>query len=154
MSEANPFTASFEPPPSDGGGGGGGSSTPFANAAPEAESSAVPGRSALKRRVSDLNLGSPALLKKNPKVASLTVKDLDDLAAAFQGVQSANGKVASLSIDDMQDLEGIFLEYKQNAARELTGMSAEEVSAEWSVSCCCCTPCCSCAATEIEPIRA
>jgi hypothetical protein len=112
----------------------------------------------LTRTVADLGIADPELVEKNPKVAALTVNDLNDLAAEVSGVPSHNPKVADLTIDDMQDLEGVFLEFKLNASRQLLdaagggrfGVAATDVD----VSCCCCTPCCCCAAAEVEPIRA
>jgi hypothetical protein len=157
----NPFAAQgAEPPPGQappgGGGTGGGppsSIRPFRGAAVEAEQ--LPKR-LLKQKVKDLGIGDPNVLARNQLVANLTVYDLQDLAARFQGVESSNPKIAQLSIQDLQDLEGIFYDYKMNTSKELTAMASAqgEVSAEWSVSCCSCTPCCCCAAAEVNPVAA
>jgi hypothetical protein len=145
--EQNPFKAAMESPPTEGPGEGS-QLMPFRTADAEAD---LP-KAALKRKVSEMGLGD----LKNPRVADLNVKDLNDLATEFLGVRSRNPAVARLTIADMEDLEGIFMEYKVNTARELQGQAAATgvVSAEWSVSCCCCTPCCSCAAAEMDPIHA
>jgi len=107
------------------------------------------------RTVADLKIADPALLRRNPKVADLTVRDLNDLAAQFSGIPTHNPKVAKLTIEDMQDIEGIFLEYKLSAAVGVADLvRGRAPSASVDVSCCCCTPCCCCAAAEVEPIRA
>ena len=151
-SQQNPFKAAMEDPPSDPTSGGS-QFQPFRS--PEAEAVAAP-KALLRRKVADLGLGDPSVLARNPRVADLSVKDLNDLAQEFQGVRSRNPNVARLTIQDMQDLEGVFMEYKLDAARQLQAQASAQgvVSAEWSISCCCCTPCCSCAAAEMEPIRA
>jgi hypothetical protein len=119
---------------------------------PEAKG-ASPRRIDQTRTVADLNLADPAVVSKNPRIAGLTVHDLGDLADQFSGIPVYNPKIADLTIDDMQDLEGVFLEFKTNAAREISGLARGELAAV-DVSCCCCTPCCCCAAAEVEPIRA
>jgi hypothetical protein len=156
----NPFAAQgAEAPPGQTpptGGPGTGTTTklrPFGGATAAADP--LPKR-LLKQKVKDLGIGDPNVLARNQLVANLTVYDLQELAARFQGVESANPKLSELTIEDLQDLEGIFFEYKLNTSKQLTAMAAAqgEVSAEWSVSCCSCTPCCSCAAAEVNPVRA
>ena len=108
-----------------------------------------PSQADLLRTVEDLNIVDPEVLRSMPKVAKLTVKDLNDLAAEFNGVPSGNPKVKDFTLEDLQDLEGVFFEYKVAALRQV--QSGQDVTAEaWSVSCCCCTPCCCCAAADVE----
>lgn len=104
------------------------------------------------RTVEDLRLVDPSVLAKNPRVARLTVRDLNDLAAEFSGVPTRNGRIGELTIQDMQDIEGIFLEFKVNTARELASRGVESFAVD--VSCCCTTPCCCCAAADIDPVQA
>jgi hypothetical protein len=159
----NPFTAQGAeappgqtPPP---GGPGSGTTPDPSRIRPfrvgTAEADPLPKR-LLKQKVKDMGIGDPKVLERNQLVANLTVYDLQELAARFQGVESANPKLGQLTIEDLQDLEGIFLEYKLNTSKQLTAMAAAQgsVSAEWSISCCSCTPCCSCAAAEVNPVRA
>lgn len=107
------------------------------------------------RTIEDLGLVEAKVLARNPKVAKLTVRDLNDLAAQFSGIPTRNRKIADLTIEDMQDIEGIFLEYKVNTARDLAGTAAAAAElASVDVSCCCTTPCCCCAAAEVDPVLA
>jgi hypothetical protein len=153
----NPFAApGAEAPPGQTPSGGAAGTDPskihpFAGVAAEADP--LPKR-LLRQKVKDLGIGDPAVLARNQLVANLTVYDLQELAARFQGVESSNPKLSQLTIQDLQDLEGIFYEYKMNTSKQLTAMASAqgEVSAEWSVSCCSCTPCCSCAAAEVNPV--
>jgi hypothetical protein len=154
----NPYAQGAEPPPGQTPPSGPGSPAdpsaiyPFRGVSSEADP--LPKR-LLKQKVKDMGIGDPKVLQRNELVANLTVYDLQELAARFQGVESANPKLGQLTIEDLQDLEGIFYEYKMNTSKQLTAMAAAqgEVSAEWSVSCCSCTPCCSCAAAEVNPVR-
>jgi hypothetical protein len=116
----------------------------------------VPSKKEQLRTVADLGIADRALLQRNPKIAALTVRDLNDLAAQFNGIPTNNAKVAKLTVEDMHDIEGVFLDYKVKAATDIgrivRGGGAPAASVD--VSCCCCTPCCCCAAAEVEPIRA
>ncbi|MDP8909162.1 MAG: hypothetical protein M3N47_08620 [Chloroflexota bacterium] len=165
----NPFKAQgAEPPPGEtpgaggtgtGTGGSGGAPTgirPFRAAQSEAAGPQELPKKVLRQKVKDLGIGDPAVLARNQVVANLTVYDLRDLAARFEGAPVENKNIAQLTIEDLQDLEGVFLEYKLNTSRQISSMASSqgEVSAEWSVSCCSCTPCCSCAAAEVDPVRA
>jgi hypothetical protein len=89
----------------------------------------------------------------NPKVLDLTIQDLTDLADELAGLDSHNPSVKSLRAEDLQDIEAIFYESRVRAFRGRGGARPGEVQAEifdnWS--CCCCTPCCSCAASETDP---
>jgi hypothetical protein len=137
---------------------------PFKAAKPRAEDGArlAPFRNVAKRpslpkqdqmrTIEDLNIADPAVLARNPRVAKLTVRDLNDLADQFAGIPSSNPVVGELTIEDMQDIEGVFLEFKLNTARDLAQGQAELVSVD--VSCCCTCPCCCCAASDVDPIRA
>ncbi len=104
------------------------------------------------RTIEELNLLDAATLTRNPRVAKLTVRDLNDLAAQFSGIPTNNPVIGELTIEDMQDIEGIFLEFKLNAARDIAGGRMDLAAVD--VSCCCCTPCCCCAAAEVDPVLA
>jgi len=123
---------------------------PLAGAAVEAV--AVPElRRVLGQRVQDMNLGSSKRLA-TARASSLTVKDLNDLAAEFSGVATNNPRLPDLSLEDLNSLEAVFTDVKiqtAKAARDaaVSGAAAPDVN----VSCCCCTPCCSCAAAETAP---
>jgi len=108
------------------------------------------------RTIEDLGLVDEKALARNPKIAKLTVRDLNDLASQFSGIATSNRTVAELTIEDMQDIEGVFLEYKLNTARDLAGRAGDgaELAISVDVSCCCTTPCCCCAAAEVDPVLA
>jgi hypothetical protein len=120
------------------------------------ETKDVPSKREQLRTVADLGIADRALLRRNPKIAALTVRDLNDLAAQFNGIPTNNPKVAKLTVADMQDIEGVFLDYKVKAATDVARIvkGGGSPAASVDVSCCCCTPCCCCAAAEVEPIRA
>jgi hypothetical protein len=121
---------------------------PFAaGAAPEAQAKAES-----QLTVAELNLVDPAQLAEMPKIAALTVGDLEDLAAEFSGEDSGNPKVKELTVDDIQDLEGIFFQFRVRALQRAA--TADEAELEWSISCCSCTPCCCCAAADVEATAA
>ena len=101
-----------------------------------------------RRTVAELNLVDPAVLAEMPKIAELTVEDLEDLASEFSGLDSGNQRVKDLSVEDIQDLEGVFFQFRAGALQKAaTGAEGE---LEWSISCCSCTPCCCCAAVDVE----
>ncbi len=100
------------------------------------------------RTVADLNLVKRDVLRRVPKIASLTVRDLEDLASEFTGIPTNNPRVAELSLEDIQDLEGVFHEFKLAAGRDLARLGRADL-ASVDVSCCCCTPCCCCAAADM-----
>jgi hypothetical protein len=50
------------------------------------------------RTVKDLGLAQPELLERLPKVADLTVHDLNDLASEFSGVPTGNDRVSELTL--------------------------------------------------------
>lgn len=99
------------------------------------------------RTVAELNLVEPSVLRKSPKIAELTVHDLNDLASEFSGVPTRNERVAELSLEDIQDIEGVFFDFKVAAGRDLARSGIDGLKSV-DVSCCCCTPCCCCAATD------
>lgn len=101
------------------------------------------------RTLRDLDLATPEVLDRNPKVADLTVHDLNDLAREFTGVPTRNEKIADLSLEDIQDIEGVFLEFKVAAVKDLARVGRGDL-ASVDVSCCCCTPCCCCAAADMS----
>jgi hypothetical protein len=104
------------------------------------------------RTIKDLGLVKPDVLERLPKVADLTVHDLNDLAAEFSGVPTENERVSALTLEDIQDIESVFYEFKVAAGRELVKQGSPVGGAKSSVdvSCCCCTPCCCCAATDMS----
>ena len=110
-----------------------------------------PRKAAELRTIAELRLVDRALLDRTPRIAELTVHDLNDLAAEFSGIPTANARVADLTIEDIQDIEAVFVDFKLSAGRDLTA-SASSLKAGTSVdiSCCCCTPCCCCAATDMS----
>jgi hypothetical protein len=133
---------------------------PFREAleAAEAESSpavsaktTTPTKRAQLRTVAELNLVSKETLRGSPKIAELTVKDLNDLALEFSGVPSKNPVVSELTLEDIQDIESVFYDFKVAAGKDLiqrAGIAGRAGSVD--VSCCCCTPCCCCAATDMS----
>lgn len=146
----NPFRTDAAPTIDDS------SAYPFApaNAAPDAAVPAPDLRRSLTRRVKDLSLG-PSKQLATPRVNDLTIKDLNDLAAEFSGVQSNNPKLASLSLEDLNSIEAVFVDVKLNVAKVTRAAAASSAGAPAvNVSCCCCTPCCCCAAAVTEPFSA
>ncbi len=135
---ANPFTEALQEFDSD--------FSPF-------EQTSVTAASAAQRQtVADMNLVKPEVLEQLPKVASLTVKDLNDLADAFNGIPTSNPVVAELTLEDLKDIEDVFFEYKlavgRDMQRPLKGGQGIGV-ADVSVSSCCSTPCSCCAAVDM-----
>jgi len=112
-----------------------------------------PLRQQLQKRIGDMNFPAPAREKLTPDVARLTVRDLNDLASAFVGVEVHNPSVARLTVDDIRTIEEVFGDFKQSALTQVGGVftrPGDELSL--SVSCCCTTPCCCCcAAAELDP---
>jgi hypothetical protein len=134
---ANPFTEALEEFDSD--------FSPF-------EQTSVTAASAAQlQTVADMNLVKPDVLEQLPKIASLTVKDLNDLADAFNGIPTNNRVVGELTLEDLKDIEDVFFEYKLAVGRDMQrpyrsgqGIGAAGVS----VSSCCSTPCSCCAAVD------
>jgi len=123
---------------------------PFADRAYEAES-ASDLRSVLDLQVQQMNLG-PAKQLATQRAGELTVKDLNDLAAEFAGVQTNNPDVAALTLEDLNSLEAVFTEVKIQTAKTVRQAARSgAAAADVNVSCCCCTPCCCCAAAETMP---
>ena len=106
-------------------------------------------RDDLSTTIRDLQFVDPAVIREvSPRVAGLSVKDLQDLAAEFAGVETYNPNVEKLTIEDIQDIEGVFFEFKSNT---IARISQSELAEGVDVSCCCCTPCCCCAASDVDP---
>jgi hypothetical protein len=104
----------------------------------------------LGQRVREMNLPSGQLA--TPRAADLSVKDLNDLAAEFSGLQTNNPHLPELSLEDLNSLEAVFTDVKIQAAMAAREAALSGAAApDWTVSCCCCTPCCSCAATDTTP---
>jgi hypothetical protein len=103
-------------------------------------------------RVRDMNLRSGNLATS--RAAELSVKDLNDLAAEFSGVQTNNPRLPELSLEDLNSLEAVFTDVKIQAAMAAREAALSGAAApDWTVTCCCCTPCCSCAATDTTPFE-
>jgi hypothetical protein len=134
------------------------SANPFTEALEEFESDFSPFTSAPAvaaaqlQTVRDMNLVEPEVLDQIPKVASLTVKDLNDLADAFNGIPTTNPIVGELTLEDLKDIEDVFFEYKlavgRDMQRPLSGGHGIGVAGV-SVSSCCSTPCSCCAAVDM-----
>jgi hypothetical protein len=129
---------------------------PFGRSAVSASSGAdVSLTRQLKRQVKDLAKSANVSVSPTPRAGDLTVKDLNDLAAEFSGVATSNPKVSSLTIEDLNSVEAVFYDVKMNAAKAARESSASGGTEQAPIfdnwSCCCCTPCCSCAATETSP---
>jgi hypothetical protein len=120
------------------------------------------------RKVSQIKeLGAANLKMATPKVKQLQVKDLEDLARRFHGVDVENSKLDKLKFEDFQSLETVFQGYKQKALQDAArarparapvkstngGGSGSAGSCGVNV-CCCCTPCCCCAAAAVDPFAA
>ncbi|HEX8092721.1 hypothetical protein [Jatrophihabitans sp.] len=109
----------------------------------------------LRRQVRELAQSANVSVTPTPRAGDLTVKDLNDLAAEFSGVATSNPKVKSLTIEDLNSVEAVFYDVKMNAAKAARDNAASGGTEQAPIfdnwSCCCCTPCCSCAATETSP---
>lgn len=132
---ANPFTEALQEFDSD--------FSPFEQA---------PVTPAQLQTVAEMNLVKPEVLERIPKIAALTVKDLNDLADAFNGIPTNNQNVAELTLEDIKDIEDVFFEYKlavgRDMLRPLSGGQGIGVAGV-SVSSCCSTPCSCCAAVDM-----
>jgi hypothetical protein len=133
--DANPFTKALEQFDSD--------FSPFEQASASA---------AQLQTIAEMNLVKPEVLAQLPRIASLTIKDLNDLADAFNGIPTNNQNVAELTLEDLKDIEDVFFEYKLAVGRDMLrplrggqGIAAQDVS----VSSCCSTPCSCCAAVDM-----
>jgi hypothetical protein len=134
---ANPFTEALEQFDSD--------FSPF-------EQESVTAASAAQlQTVAEMNLVKPEVLEQLPKIASLTVKDLNDLASAFNGIPTNNPIVAELTLEDLKDIEDVFFEYKLAVGRDMQRPLGGQgiVAAGVSISSCCSTPCSCCAAVDM-----
>lgn len=116
---------------------------------PFSREEANPVKKSQLRTISDMNLVDRETLSRMPKVAGLTVRDLNDLASEFSGIPTNNPVVKELSLEDIQDMEGVFYEFKLAAGKELAARGGVEQLTSVDVSCCCCTPCSCCAATDM-----
>lgn len=103
------------------------------------------------RTISQLGFEKAVVSKASPRVAELTVRDLNDLAAAFQGVEVRNPRISKLSVQDIQNIEEVFGEYKMRQLQKISTTVSRVDELAIDISCCCCTPCCCCAATEVDP---
>jgi hypothetical protein len=120
------------------------------------------------RKVSEIKeLGAANLKMATPKVKQLQVKDLEDLARRFHGVEVENSKLDKLQFDDFKSIEDVFQGYKHKALEDAararpakapvkpTGDGGGSSAGSCGVNvCCCCTPCCCCAAAAVDPFAA
>ena len=111
-------------------------------------------RTVLTTQIRQMNLGSAKQLATQ-RTSQLTVKDLNDLAAEFSGVQVSNPNLSGLTIEDLNSLEAVFTQVKIQTAKTVRDAAVSGAAApDVSVSCCSCTPCCCCAAAETMPFDA
>jgi hypothetical protein len=117
------------------------------------------------RKVSQIReLGAENLKKATPKVKQLQVKDLEDLARRFQGVEVENSKLDKLQVQDFKSLEDVFQGYKQRQLQVALKAKPAKAPVKGGGNgggggaggcginvCCCCTPCCCCAAASVDP---
>jgi hypothetical protein len=118
------------------------------------------------RKVSQIKeLGADNLKKATPKVKQLQVKDLEELARRFQGVDVQNSKLDKLELDDFKSLEDVFQGYKHKALEQASRAKPARAPVKSTNGgggtggaggcgvnvCCCCTPCCCCAAAAVDP---
>ena len=107
-------------------------------------------------------LGAENLRKATPKVKQLQVKDLEDLARRFHGVEVENSKIDKLELEDFRSLEDVFQGYKQKALQQASRAKPAAAPVKTTDGgggaggcgvnvCCCCTPCCCCAAAAVDP---
>jgi hypothetical protein len=110
----------------------------------------------LKLRIVDMGFPEEVKRRITPEIADLTVRDLNDLASAFAGLEVHNPKVVRLRAEDIRSIDEVFADFKANAVSRLSqdAFAVGEVSVE--VSCCCCCPCCCCccAAADVDPFAA
>jgi hypothetical protein len=126
---------------------------PFAHAETGPAADGVTLHNFLQQTVAEVGASANASHQATARAADLTVKDLNDLAAEFSGVQSYNPRVSELTIEDVMSIEAVFYDVKMNAieaAREVaSGAAQAQIFDNWS--CCSCTPCCCCAASDPSP---
>jgi hypothetical protein len=110
-------------------------------------------------------LGADNLRKATPKVKQLQVKDLEDLARRFHGVDVENSKIDKLQLEDFKSLEDVFQGYKHKALEQASRAKPARAPVKSTNGgggtggaggcgvnvCCCCTPCCCCAAAAVDP---
>lgn len=110
----------------------------------------------LKLRIVDMGFPEEVKRKITPEIADLTVRDLNDLASAFAGLEVHNPKVVRLRAKDIRSIDEVFADYKANAVSRLSedAFAVGDLSVE--ISCCCCCPCCCCccAAADVHPFAA
>jgi hypothetical protein len=120
------------------------------------------------RKVSEIKeLGAANLKRATPKVKQLQVKDLEDLARRFHGVEVENSKIDKLELEDFKSLEDVFQGYKHKALEQASRAKPARAPVKSTNGggtggaggcgvnvCCCCTPCCCCAAAAVDPFEA
>jgi len=113
-------------------------------------------------KISDMGFDQEVLRAIPQKILTLTDLDLQDLATKVSTGTSNNPKVNSLTIQELQGIEYIFKDYREQKLATIASSIGDAQSlgaqsdfgAEWSVSCCSCTPCCCCAAVDMNPFEA
>lgn len=95
------------------------------------------------------------LAQMSERVRGLMAHDLEDLSRRVAGVEVQNPRVDSLTIEDIQGIEALFRDQRKGVLVTLASTLGNEGTLGQqkgvNVSCCCCTPCCSCAASEVSP---
>lgn len=97
------------------------------------------------QQIKDLNLGG---VEVPEDIKDVTVQDLNDLALRLAKLPVHNERVKNMPTKQIQEIEDVFKNFKGNVEAQVQSRGLE--AADVSVSCCCCTPCCSCAATDLS----
>jgi len=113
-------------------------------------------------KISDMGFDAEVLKGVPQKILSLTDVDLQDLATKISGGTTSNARVNALNVQDLQAIEYIFKDYREQRLASIAASLGDAQSlaaqsdfgAEWSISCCSCTPCCCCAAVDMNPFEA
>lgn len=106
--------------------------------------------------ISQMGVDPELLAQMSRRVQSLTGRDLEDLTRRIAGVEVQNELVTSLTLEDIQGLEALFRDQRKQTLVNLAATMGDDGSIaqqKLNVSCCCCTPCCSCAATDVSPFE-
>jgi hypothetical protein len=110
------------------------------------------------RTIATMGFHKDLLALVPPTVQALSVQDLHDMATRFSGSPVQNAKINALSIQEIQSIEVLFRDARNQALAAaatvmVAGSQAQLNDVNIDVSCCCCTPCCSCAATDVHPFE-
>jgi len=78
-------------------------------------------KSEKSRRVFEMGFDKTLLRQVSPKVAALSVADLEDLGRRFAGVPVENSTIDGLSVEDIQGLDELFRDQKAQALADIAG---------------------------------